>query len=134
MENVELVRRCIEAMNARDHEAVEGLAGADMEWRPILKAGGDLERQVYRGPAGVLQYFADLDELFEATEVQVEELEPIGLHHVLFGGRVTARGRRSGVPLDEHIWSLWEIRARKLHRGTAYRTRAEALEAVGPSD
>ena len=60
----------------------------------------------------------------------MEELEPIP-NHVLFGGRVTACGRKSGVPLDERIWAIWELRDGRLLRGTAYRSRADALEAVG---
>lgn len=130
-ENVEIVRRGIEALNARSLEDVELLVAPDAEWRPILTAGGDLERPVYRGPAGMAQYMTDLDELFEGTEVHIEELDPIGPEHVLFGGRVTARGRTSGVPIDERLWAVWEVRDGKLVGGTAYRTKAEALEAAG---
>src|SRR5688572_27961336 len=102
-ENVEIMRRGIEALNARSVEDIERLVAPDGEWRPILTAGGDLERPVYRGSAGMAQYMTDLDELFEGTEVHVEELDPIGPNHVLFGGRVTARGRKSGVPIDERL-------------------------------
>ena len=76
------------------------------------------------------QYWADIDDVFEGTVVHVEDLDPVGPDHVLFGGRVTARGRNSGVPLEERIWALWELRHRKLVRGTAFRSRAEAVEAV----
>ena len=130
-ENVEIIRRGIEALNARSVEEVERLVAPDAEWRPILTAGGDLERRVYRGPAGMVQYMTDLDELFEGTEAHIEELGPIGPKHVLFGGRVTARGRTSGVPIDEKIWAVWELRNGKILRGTAHRTKAEALEAAG---
>ena len=128
-ENVEIVRLGIEALNARSVEDVERLVAPDAEWRPILTAGGDLERRVYRGPSGIAQYLTDLDELFEGTEVRVEELNPIGPEHVLFGGRVTARGRKSGVPIDERLWAVWEVRDGKLVRGTAHRTKAEALRS-----
>ncbi len=130
-ENVEIMRRGIEALNARSVEAIERLVVPDGEWRPILTAGGDLERPVYRGAAGMAQYMTDLDELFEGTEVHVQELDPIGPNHVLFGGRVTARGRKSGVPIDERLWAVWELRNGKILRGTAHRTKADALEAVG---
>ncbi len=126
---MEIVRRAFDGLNARNAETIAELAAPDGEWRPLLTAGGDLERPVYRGPAGMVQYWTDLDELFEGTQVQVEELDAIGPNHVLFGGRVTARGRKSGVPVDERIWALWEVRDRKLVRGAAYRSRDEALEA-----
>lgn len=130
-ENVEIMRLGIEALNARSIEAIEKLVAPEGEWRPILTAGGDLERPVYRGAAGMAQYMTDLDELFEETQVHVEALDPIGPNHVLFGGRVTARGRKSGVPIDERLWAVWEVRDGKIIRGTAHRTKAEALEAVG---
>jgi ketosteroid isomerase-like protein len=132
-ENVEVARRAFEEMNARNAEAIGDLVTPDVEWRPVLTAGGDLEAPVYRGTAGIVQYWTDLDELFENTQVQVEDLAPIGPSHVLFGGRVTARGRKSGVPLDEHIWALWELRNGRLYRGAAFRSRAEAIAATGVS-
>ncbi len=133
-ENVETVRRMLEAMNARNVEGMEQLITPDMEWRPVLTAGGDLERPVYRGTAGIGEYFADLDETFEGTEARVVELEPIGPTHVLFGGVVTARGRQSGVPIEQEIWALFELRDGKIRRGAAHRTKAEALAATGSSE
>jgi ketosteroid isomerase-like protein len=133
-ENVEIVRRGLEALNARDVEVIERLVAPDAEWRPVLTAGGELERPVYRGPAGMAQYLTDLDEIFEGTEVHIEVLDSIGPEHVLFGGRVTARGGKSGAPIDERIWAVWELRDGKVVRGTAYRAKAEALEAVGLSE
>ena len=133
-ENVEIVQRALNAMNARNMEVINQFVAPDAEWRPVLTAGGDLERPVYRGPAGMAQYIADLDEIFDGTEVHVEQLDPVGPAQVLFGGRVTTQGRRSGAPIDERIWAVWEVRDGKLVRGTAYRLEAEALEAVGLSE
>ncbi len=130
-ENVKIMRRAFEVLNERSAEDLGRLVAPDAEWRPLLTAGGDLERPVYRGPAGIVQYWTDLDALFEGTQIHTEKLDALGPKHVLFGGRVTARGRTSGVPLDERIWAIWELRDGKLLRGTAHRTEAEALEAVG---
>ena len=130
-ENVELVRGAFEGLNARSVGRIADVVAPDMEWRPILTAGNELERRVYRGPAGIEQYWADLDELFESTHIEVEALSPVDSDRVLFSGRVTARGRTSGVPLDQPIWALFEVREGRLTRGTAFRGRAEALEAAG---
>lgn len=129
--NVEIMRLGIAALNARRVEDIERLVAPGSEWRPILTAGGDLERPVYRGAAGMIQYMTDLDELFEGTQVHIEDLELISPDHVLFAGRVTARGRKSGVPIDERLWAVWELRDGKIIRGTAHRTRAEAIEVAG---
>ncbi len=130
-QNVEIVRRGFEALRARDPERMQPVIAEDAEWRPILTAGGDLDHPVYRGPEGMARYWADLDDLFEDTEMHIGRLDPVGANHVLFSGRVTARGRRSGVPLDEPIWAVYELRQGQVVRATAYRSREEALEAVG---
>ena len=96
-----------------------------------MTAGGELERPVYRGPQAMAKYFADLDDLFEDTVVHIDSLDPVGPHRVLFSGRVTARGRGSGVPLDQPIWAVYEVRDGKLTRGTAHRSLEEAVEAAG---
>ena len=99
-----------------------------------MTAGGELERPVYRGPQGMAKYFADLDDLFETPTIHIDSLDAVGPDRVLFSGRVTARGRGSGVPLDERIWAVYEVHGGKLTRGTPYRSHEEALEAAGLSD
>ncbi len=132
-DNVEVVQRGFEALARRDLSGMEHVFADDGEWRPLLTAGGDLERPVYRGPEGMAKYWADLDELFEDTQMHMGSLDPVGPNHVLFSGRVTARGRQSGVPLDEQIWAVYELREGRLVRGTAYRSQEEALEALPQS-
>jgi hypothetical protein len=78
----------------------------------------------------VAQYLDDLDALFTDTCFHTESLEPIGPDSVFFRGRVTARGRKSQVQLDVPIWALWELRAGKVIRGTAFLNEDEALRAV----
>jgi len=133
-ENVEIVARLFECVSARDMKSIRHFFAAEGEWRPILTAGGDLERRVYRGPAGIEEYVADLDEMFEDTQLHIETLDAVGAHRVLFTGRVTARGRLSGVPIDQRIWASYEVRGGQVVAGTAYRSRDEALEAAGLSE
>ncbi len=130
-ESLEVVRRAFEAFRARDVKAMSDVFAAEGEWRPLLTAGGELERRVYRGPDGMAEYWADLDDLFEGTEMHIGALEVVAPDTVLFSGRVTARARQSGVPIDERLWAVYTVRDRQLVRGTAYRSRAEALEALG---
>ena len=95
----------------------------------MLAAGSVLERQAFRGAAGILQFWANLDVLFEGAKLHVEEPDAVGPSHVLLSARVTASGRNSGFPLDEKIWTLWELRDQKIVRGSAFRSEAEALQA-----
>ena len=129
-DDVEVVRRGLDAWARRDEAAVESLTHPDGEWRPLLTAGGELERPVYRGRRGFVSYIRDMDELFDEVHVHVGRLDALGADQVLFEGRVVARGRASGVPLDTHIWALYELRDGKLFRGTAYRSREDAIAAA----
>lgn len=130
-ENVEILRRGIEALNGREVEVLSELVHDEAEWRPALTAGGALERTVYRGPGGIAEYLDDLEATFADTRFHVESLDPIGSDRVFFRGRVTAEGRASGVPLDVPIWAIWEVRDRKVLRGVAFLNKDEALEAAG---
>ena len=130
-ENVEVVRECLRALNARDRAALAQITREDAEWRPALTAGGHLEGAVYRGVDGIARYFADLDAEFDNTDVKVERLEPIEGDRVFFSGRVHAQGKASGINLDAPIWAVWELRDRKIQRGIAFLNEADALEAVG---
>jgi ketosteroid isomerase-like protein len=130
-ENVEIVAALVAALDARDLAAAAAFVGEDFEWRPALTAGGDLERVVYRGEAGMAQYVEDLDTLLADTRFHAESLEPAGPDRVLFQGRVTARGRQSGVRLDVPIWAVFQLRDAKLTLGAGYLNQAEALEAAG---
>lgn len=132
-ENIEAVRQALDALARRDSANLREIFAEDGEWRPLLTAGGDLERPVYRGPDAMANYFTDLDDLFEDTAIHIDSLDAVGPHRVLFSGRVTARGRRSGVPVDEHIWAVYEVHDGKLTRGTAHRSYADALDAAGLS-
>lgn len=128
--NAEVLREAIEAMNRRDAAASVELMHEEGEWRPLLTAGGELERPVYRGPEGIVRYWRELDELFDEFDIHVEAIEDLGGGLLLFEGRVLARGRASGVPLDTHLWALWRVRDGKVLHGTAFRTREDVLAAA----
>ena len=79
----------------------------------------------------MLRYLDDLDAEFADTQFQVASIEAIDPSRVFYRGRVTARGRASGINLDVPIWAVWELHDGKVLRGTAFLNEAEALEAVG---
>jgi ketosteroid isomerase-like protein len=127
---VKLLAAALRALNARDMDGLRRLMHEDMEWRPALTAGGALEANVYRGPEGAVKYMGDLDEVFSDTYVDPVSIDSAGPSRVLFEGRVTARGRESGIPVEVKLWSIWEVRDGRIARGTGYATRAEAVQAL----
>jgi ketosteroid isomerase-like protein len=61
---------------------------------------------------------------------EVDELIDAGDSVVLVVNE-RGQGRGSGVPMDHHYCSIWTFRNGRIIRGEAYKTKAEALEALG---
>ena len=73
-EKFELVRRLIDAFNARDGEAACAVLSNDAEWRPAYTGGGELEGAVYRGHEGFRRYLDDLAETWREMEGYIDDL------------------------------------------------------------
>ena len=129
-ENVELVRRVFDAFNRRDIAAFLELLDPDVEWVPILAV---LEGRVYRGHEEVRQWIKDLATDWEFFEVDYEELRDFG-DRVLVSGHWHARGRASGVEVENPGTYLYEIKGGKVVSMRTFTDYAEALEAVGLSE
>ncbi len=85
--NIEKLADAFDAFNRRDVEAYIAAVDVpdDYEWRPFLTAG--VEGGVYRGPMGLREWFANIDELFESFSIEVSEM------------RVATRARNDTVPV-----------------------------------
>jgi ketosteroid isomerase-like protein len=57
-----------------------------------------------------------------------------GEDRVLMDGRVVARGKGSGTPFTQHVFSVITIRNGKIARFEDYTEKAHALEASGLSE
>jgi uncharacterized protein len=131
-ENVEIVRRLFPAFNRRDLTALLETLHPDVEWVPIMAV---LEGRVYRGHEGVREWIDGLDEYWEFFEVNAEQFRDLGGDRVLALGRWRARGRVSGVGLENEpgTWLL-HLEAGKVVRLQTFTDRAEGLEAAGLSE
>jgi ketosteroid isomerase-like protein len=67
-ENVEIVRRVLEAFNDRAVEGAIGLSHPDCEWHPFR---AQLEGMVYRGHEGLRQFVRDMEEDWEAFRIEL---------------------------------------------------------------
>jgi ketosteroid isomerase-like protein len=126
-ENVELVRRVFDAFNRRDIAAFIELLDPNVEWVPVLAV---LEGSVYRGHGDIRRWLKDLDTDWEFFEVYYEELRDLG-DRVLVSGHWRARGRASGVDVENPGTYLYEIKGGKVVSMRTFTDRAEALEAAG---
>ena len=128
--NAEIVRSIVDAANEGDFEATERWIADEGELVPLR---AQLEGTTYRGPGGLRRFWADLDADWEDLQVPIDELRESG-DKVVVIGRLTARGRVSGIDLDVRIGTVWEVRDGKVVRMESFSDPDEALGAAGLDD
>ena len=136
-ENVEIVRRVYDAAARRDAATVLALYDPDIESDASQLGiagivGGD--EVVYRGHDGLRRFFRDWHEAWTNIEYDFEELIDAGDEHVIAVVTRHARGRASGVEVERPFALVWTLRGGKVAQVVWFLSRAEALEAVGPSE
>jgi ketosteroid isomerase-like protein len=128
-ENVAVVRRALDALNARDVDAFVARLAPDVvaDWS---RAVGP-ERGVFRGQDEVVRFLHSWWAAFEESVFIVDDVIDAGEHVVTaFHGR--QRGRGSGAVVEGRGSVLvWALRDGTVVSATLYQTRHEALGAVG---
>ena len=130
-ENVETLRRGIDAYNRLDVSTLAEITTSDFEWFPLMV--GAFESGSFRGREGIAAYFEDIRDAWEQLRVFIEEFRDFG-DRVVMLGRVEGRGARSSIKLDAPLGLLGEFRGERLSRVSAYLDHDEALRAVGPAE
>ncbi len=128
-ENVELARRAHEAFNRQDIDATVEFADPEFEWHPAF-GEALLGASVYRGKEGFRQYFEQVNEVLEGFKVEPLSFSTFG-DAVVLQGRISGRGRASGLEIDTEMTVVWRFRDGKGIWGATYFDRPEALEAIG---
>jgi len=128
-ENVEIVRRWIEAYNGRDTEGLIGVTDPDFEFRSIFVG----IETIFRGHEGMHTYFAEIDEAYDRFQVIPNDLIDAGAA-VLMAANAQWRGKGSGVEGETPILTAFWLRAGKTFRAETFTDRGKALEAVGLSE
>ena len=126
-ENVEIVRRLIEAWDRGDLATALDSIDPDIEAVSALQMDND---GTYRGHAGLAEMLGAFWAEFESPRIEIEEAIPAG-GDVVLGVRFSGRGKRSGLEVDMPAWHVWSLREGKAVRWWVLRTKQEALEAVG---
>src|SRR5215208_820001 len=126
-ENVDLVRRAVAAVNARDIDRYLACCTKDVELRtPLAPIGG-----VYEGPDAIRRFFADIEDTAPDFRLELDRVEAIGEDRVLAFLRVTASGRTTGIPIPAPTTNLYDLVDGKIRRIRIFLDRQEALEAAG---
>ena len=132
-ENVEAIRRAVDAYNRRDLDALLEELDPEIEWHPLLQVLLGGEATVYRGHEGARELYRDLDEAFAESYSEQSEIRDLG-EQVVAIGRLGGRGRESGARTETTIVWLVEFRNGKAVRVREYLDPADALEAAGRSE
>jgi ketosteroid isomerase-like protein len=129
-ENVEIVRAAFEAWNRRDFDGWLADTHPDLEWYVLPDAP---DPGPHRGHQVILERAALWQDTLADFRAEVQEYIDAG-EYVIAPTRMRGRppGSDAEVVLDEVYVS--KIRDGKIVELREYRTRAEALEAVGLSE
>lgn len=127
-EDVAVVRALFAAFRERDLDAASACVHREIEIRPALVGGP--EGVIYRGRNGQRQFWADIDSAWTEFRIDPEEVRDLG-GEVLVLGRVFARGRESGISLNQAAAWVAGMRGGQVNRFRSFTSQSEALEAVG---
>jgi Ketosteroid isomerase-related protein len=104
---LELARRSLEAWNERDVEWFVDNTTPEFEFVPAVIAMVEGQGSAVRSAEQIRRFFADLDEPWESFVVDEVEFREVD-EQVICVGRLRAKGRGSGVELDQPIaMVLW---------------------------
>jgi len=130
-ENVEVVRRGVEAWNQHEADLWLSYAAPEVEWMPAGPA--TVERAVYRGYEEVATGFAAVWGTWEEFRCQESEVRDLG-DSVLWLGRVTMKGGTSHVELDQEFAFHAVLRNGKVTAVRSFLAWEEAVETLGLSE
>jgi ketosteroid isomerase-like protein len=126
-ENVEVVRRHVEAWNRRNMATLSALwrSDAEIDWS---RARGPL-KGVYRGRGERETFWNEFYSTFEEARIEAQGFTETGSEVVV---SITARFRgREGIEVTARSTSVYTVENGQITRLRMFQERAEALEAAG---
>jgi len=126
-ENVEVVRRMLDAWNEMDVDAIRRFYAEDVV---VQTAVTGLGRTTFEGDDPIGRWVADLRETWAEVHWETERVFEVGDLVVSFY-RGTSVGRESGVEVAHEFTGIYRVRDGKIASEQIYLDREEALEAAG---
>ncbi len=128
--DVETIRAGLAALNRRDVDGMLATLQPDAEMVPLRAV---LEGTVYRGHDGLRLWLADMAEDWDDLRIDSDEVRGLDGGRVLVLGRFHARGKSSGVRLDQPAAWICELVDGKVARIRFFADAAAALSAAAAS-
>jgi ketosteroid isomerase-like protein len=126
-ENVEIVRKSLEALNP-DLDTVTEFWHPEIDWRAIEGAPDDIG--VFTGQAAMRHYYEQWFETFAELRAEIEDMVDAG-EQVVVSLHVIGKMEGSHAEIDMHLGIVYTVRKGLIVRGREYATREEALKAAG---
>ena len=130
-ENVEKVRRGLEAWNADDLDAFLADLDPEFELHPAIEPALEGGATTYLGFDGVRRAWDDYrGGAWERLTIHVHEIRDLG-ESVLVLSHIDLTARTTGIEFSQEIGQLITFRGGKAIRSQDFLSHAEALEAAG---
>ncbi len=121
-ENLDTVRRAVEAVNDRDLERYLTYCTEDIElWNPISALEGAFE-----GRDGVARFFARL-ETAPDFRLEIEHMEAVGPRRIVAFVRVAATARTTGIPIGSSLANVYDLAGGRIRRIRVFEDRDEGV-------
>jgi ketosteroid isomerase-like protein len=131
-ENVDVVRRSMDAFRSGDVATSIAAFSAEVEWHT---AADEPDPTTYRGTDGLVALIEDWSQMWEESFFAAVEPQEFIDHNdfVVVPVRAVVRGKGSGVEVEVLETYVFRLRNGQVVEVREFRTKAEALEAVGVS-
>lgn len=130
-QNVEIVRRVIDAWNRDEQETVIRFLDPDVVFDATRRL---INPRTYTGMEGMRAMLADRDEVWEEFRTEPDEFVDAG-DRVVVIGRWAGKGKGSGIEVQQPVAHVFTLRGGRVVRWElGYTDRGKALEAAGLRD
>jgi ketosteroid isomerase-like protein len=128
-ENVDFVMQGFEAAERDGWQALLPLLHKEFEL--VTTPDVAMEPDTYRGEEGMRRYFASFEDAMNDIRFLPEGAPIEAGDKVVVPFRLYARGKETGIEVEQPAFMLWTIRDGKALRAEVFAERARALEAAG---
>jgi ketosteroid isomerase-like protein len=125
-QNVELVERCFELVNEGGFSAIADLIDPDFK----LDSPAGIEVSQAHDKAGLSEWFAKMDEIWEELRFEPEEMVDFDATRVIAVVRTSGRAKGSGMEIDQVFIHIWTVSGEKVTALATFDTKEQALEAA----
>ncbi len=130
-ENVELVRRFIDAFGRRDRETFAALLHPEVEWHTFVTPLLGIAETMHGRDELVRVTFELIPQALDDWHSVPLDVKELADGRVLSVARYEARGSSSGAEITMETTAIYRFDSGMIVHVREFRTRAEALEAAG---